>query len=160
MDVGAALGVIVLAGEGAEIDSLRRFAERLVTRPGTRVMIWSERDVEALSFPERSTSEVLPTEIEPQEAQGAVRQHAGKYRALWDWLRRQEAHEMTLSFREIEEILGTTLPPSNRQHLPHWYNYKGSAVARAIIDAGWKASRADLLAERVTFTRLRRRDPA
>ncbi len=44
-DAGVALGVIVLAGEGAKDASLRRFAELLVDRPGPRVLIWTADDV-------------------------------------------------------------------------------------------------------------------
>jgi len=47
-DSGVALGVIVLAGSG-EKDDLRRFAHALVDRPGTKVLIWTDDDVRALS---------------------------------------------------------------------------------------------------------------
>ena len=62
---------------------------------------------------------------------------------------------MKLTFSEIEEILGFPLPPSSRKHLPHWYGYGGSAVARAIHDAGYTASRANLKDETVEFIRRR-----
>jgi hypothetical protein len=58
-----------------------------------------------------------------------------------------------MSFSQIERILGFPLPPSSRKHLPHWYGYKGSAVARAIGDAGWKATKVDLNAQTVVFVR-------
>lgn len=83
----------------------------------------------------------------------APRSHHGKYVKLFDWLRRQQGPSVTVSFNKIEDILGFPLPPSSRRYLPHWYGYKGSAVARAIIDSGWKASEVNLTAERVTFTR-------
>jgi hypothetical protein len=47
-DAGVALGVIVLAGSGEKDESLRRFAQALVDRPGTKVLIWTESDVHAL----------------------------------------------------------------------------------------------------------------
>ena len=40
-------------------------------------------------------------------------------------------------------------------HLPHWYGYEGSAVARAIIDAGWRARNVDLANERLLLVRDR-----
>lgn len=48
-DAGVALGVIVLAGMDASEDSLRRFATALVDRPGPRILVWGEDDVEALA---------------------------------------------------------------------------------------------------------------
>ncbi len=159
LDVGAALGVIILAGEGTEIESLRHFAKRLVARPGSRIEIWSDADVEALVegrplIPNDAAAEVkqeLEEDTESVEAPGS----SGKYTALTRWLSEQQVPQLTLSFVEIEEVLGQSLPPSSRHHVAHWYGYKGSRVARAIIDAGWKASRADLAAERVTLTRQR-----
>ena len=80
--------------------------------------------------------------------------HHGKYAKLFDWLRAQRGNSVTVSFSAVEEVLGFDLPPSSRRHLPHWYGYKGSAVARAIIDSGWKATGVNLTAERVTFLKL------
>ena len=47
-DLGAALGVIVLLGDGKDVDATRRFASILVDRPGSRILVWSERDVDVL----------------------------------------------------------------------------------------------------------------
>jgi hypothetical protein len=79
--------------------------------------------------------------------------HNGKYRPLWDFLRESEESSHEMSFDEVERVLGFPLPPSSRHHQPHWYGYRGSAVARAIIDAGWKAQNVDLVNEEVTFVR-------
>ena len=81
-------------------------------------------------------------------------EHQGKYRALWQYLRELPVDETTMSFAEIEAVLGFRLPPSSRKHVPHWYGYEGSAVARAVVDAGWKARNADLVRERVSFARV------
>jgi hypothetical protein len=59
---------------------------------------------------------------------------------------------LEMTFAEIEE-LGFTLPPSCRTHVPHWFGTTGSAVARAIRAAGWRASRPNLAEETVTFER-------
>jgi len=68
------------------------------------------------------------------------------------WLVNQPDDRGDATFAEIEQVLGCPLPPSSRRHQPHWHSYEGSAVVRAIIDAGWKAS-VDMNAERVTFRR-------
>lgn len=79
--------------------------------------------------------------------------HSGKYAALTAWLRDQIRDEITMSFDDVEDILGMPLPPSSRMYQPHWHSQDGSAVARAIHAAGWKATRVNLLDERVTFIR-------
>jgi hypothetical protein len=83
-----------------------------------------------------------------------VPSHAGKYRALWQWLRSQENDEIQLAFTDVEQILGLALPPSARNHLTHWYACEGTALGRAIRDSGWKASQVNLTDERVTFLRV------
>jgi hypothetical protein len=88
-------------------------------------------------------------EAEPESGLG----HAGKYQALWGWLRQQDRDEIRLTFSEVEQILGMPLPPSARIHLPHWYGYEGTALGRAIRDAGWRATQVNLTAERVVFAR-------
>jgi hypothetical protein len=82
-----------------------------------------------------------------------VKEHTGKYRPLWQWLTRQEQPEIDATFSELEEVLGFPLPPSCREHQPHWYGYDGSAVARAIIDAGWRARNVNVANESLTLTR-------
>lgn len=81
-------------------------------------------------------------------------EHRGKYRALWEWLRAQDEPEIPMTFKRIEEIVGMPLPPSSRAHQPHWHSYDGSAVARALIDAGYKASRVDFQAETLVLIRV------
>jgi len=79
--------------------------------------------------------------------------HAGKYRPLWAWLSDQNRDEIMLHFSDVEQILGFPLPASARIHLPYWYGNDGTALGRAIRDAGWRASQVNLTHERVTFVR-------
>lgn len=76
---------------------------------------------------------------------------AGKYLALTDWLSKQPARPIEVSFADIERVLGFRLPPSSRQYVAHWHGSAGSRVATAIRDAGWKARYVDLRAERLTL---------
>lgn len=166
-DAGVALGVIVLAGEGDKNDSLRRFTELLVDRPGTQVLVWTAEDVRTLadqapvaaSAGTTAPSPVKnPTGPPPDAAQAASSlasaSHTGKYAPLHRWLRTQDRNPMSVTFAELEEVLGFPLPNSCRNHVPHWHSYEGSAVARAIIDAGWKASRVNLGDQTVTLKRF------
>lgn len=83
-------------------------------------------------------------------------QHTGKYRPLWQWLIEQHSDAVNLTFADVERVLGFPLPPSSRNHPAHWSGYDGSAVARAIVDAGWRAEGVDLNAQRLTLRRTRR----
>lgn len=80
--------------------------------------------------------------------------HTGKYRPLWQWLSSRTTQREEVSFAELEAILGFPLPPSAYEYQAHWSGYGGSAVARAIADAGWRA-RPNLAARRVVFERRR-----
>ena len=80
-------------------------------------------------------------------------EHTGKYRALWQWLTRQQQTRIQTTFGDLEEVIGFSLPRSSRDHEPHWYIYQGSAVARAIIDAGWRARDVNLSAETLTLVK-------
>jgi hypothetical protein len=96
-------------------------------------------------------SAVAPEPAEPELLRPQLDEHSGKYSALFAWLQEQDAPEVSTTFGSIEDLLGFSLPPSSRDHLTHWYSYDGSAVARAVIDAGWKATGVDLTAGTVTF---------
>lgn len=98
--------------------------------------------------------EPAATPADPDDDDDVVaEEHTGKYQALWRWLNDQDADEIHLSFAQVEQILDLPLPPSARTHLPHWYGYEGTALGRAIRDAGWKASQVSLEAEKVVFVR-------
>jgi hypothetical protein len=134
------------------VESTRRFASQLVDRPGTRI-VWSEEDVHALVTGDLEDLEELQAAEPLIAASAGPTEHRGKYRPLWEWLRTQTESPVTASFSQIERELGFTLPPSSRRHLPHWYGYTGTAVGRAIRDAGWRARHVDLDAESVVFER-------
>jgi uncharacterized protein DUF262/uncharacterized protein DUF1524 len=115
-------------------------------RPAASVrpqQLWSPSSTDLVNYTEDDDSEAAPLDL-----------HTGKYRALWRWLRQQPGDDMSLSFAQVEHILDGPLPPSARSHLPHWYGYKGTALGRAIRDAGWKATHVDLIDERVTFVQV------
>jgi hypothetical protein len=160
-DAAVSLGVIVLAGADAKDASLRRFAVSLVDRPGSRVAVWTQDDVRALAAGDPTTTAVAEaaaaaaaataqTETDSPGNSGGV-EHTGRYRPLWAWLRNHERREVRLAFAEIERAMGMALPESSRAHVAHWHSYQGSAVARAIIDAGWHASLVDLSSGMVTL---------
>jgi len=94
-----------------------------------------------------------PTAGAAEDASAGSASHEGKYRELWQWLRQQEDDRIDVTFDQVEAILGLPLPPSSRAHLVHWYGYDGTAVGRAIRDAGWRPRKVNLASETLTFLR-------
>ena len=134
----------------AELETFRRrFETRLAELDTERSLL--TRDIRRIN----DTLEVLAGRSGDEEAAASSRivDHSGKYRALWQELTRRDGSTWKASFSEIENFLGFRLPPSSRKHLPHWYGYEGSAVARAIHDAGWRATNVNLDNETVVFRR-------
>ena len=83
----------------------------------------------------------------------AVLEYTGKYRPLWKELCSRQDATWPTTFVEIESILGFPLPASSRKHLPHWYGAGGSSVARAILAAGWRATKVNLDNETLILAR-------
>jgi hypothetical protein len=163
LDLQPALGVIVLLGEGQDVESTRRFAKHMVDRRGARIEVWSESDVLALAGDAGEQAARLLSDVATPESplpgmevgHSSLREltHSGKYTRLGAWLASHADDRVRLRFDEIEEILGFPLPPSSRKHAAHWHSYEGSAVVRAIHDVGWKVGRLDLPGEVVIFER-------
>ena len=81
---------------------------------------------------------------------------AGKYQPLHAHLRRSGEEQVTLSFTEIEALLGSALPGSARTSRAWWSNRsKGALQAATWMSAGYHVMELDLAGERVTFRRLR-----
>ena|ERR1700693_6159515 len=67
----------------------------------------------------------------------------GKYSALGDFLRRQKADEIPMTFDRIEKVSGTALPPSARRYRAWWSNNSRNSV---MTKACWRlGSRAHKL---------------
>jgi hypothetical protein len=78
-----------------------------------------------------------------------------KYDPLSAYLRGRPGNRATLSFSDVEAVLGQPLPASAYRHRAWWANEsKGAHVeAWAWLDAGWKVEDVNLTAQRVTFGR-------
>ena len=78
-----------------------------------------------------------------------------KYEPLAERLLRvpSSQHTVTLTFAEIEETIGSTLPKSARQYR-EWWNYERHPQPVQKVawqGAGWVVHAVDLVTERVTF---------
>ena len=100
---------------------------------------------------------VRPPASKPEKSTASAEEarpgHSGKYQALWRWLDDNSADEVRLTFDEVEQILGLPLPPSARDYQTHWKGYSGTALGRAIRDAGWRAVTVGLDEQRVVLQR-------
>lgn len=80
----------------------------------------------------------------------------GKYEPLAEQLRRRDDDSWTVSFAEVEQILGFPLPASARAYREWWANQRsgGHSQTRGWQDAGWQVWKVDLPGERATFRRV------
>lgn len=157
LDLGAAVGVIVPLGEGDDVEATRRFARALIDRPGSPVLAWDAEDLAEIDGqalhgggPAATSAPEQPSSAPPR---GPNSQHRGKYAGLWRWLQGQPDDQLRLSFEQVEEIIGAPLPTSCRAYAAHWHSYDGSAVARAILDAGWRGTDVSLSRQELVLRR-------
>lgn len=83
----------------------------------------------------------------------------GKYDALFEHLNGipPDVKEITLSFEEIEKILGFQLPTSAHRHRAWWSNtFQGHPHAKAWLEAGWVVDRISPDSKQVRFRRSSR----
>lgn len=78
-----------------------------------------------------------------------------KYYGLSDYLKHQNKKIITLSFNNIEDIIGADLPPSAFKHHAWWSNDKIThSQARSWIYVGWRTFNIDLYRKLVTFKKF------
>jgi hypothetical protein len=77
----------------------------------------------------------------------------GRYEMLHRHLAGLAEREVSLSFDEIERLIGRSLPASARQHRAWWSNGSHSH-SRAWLDAGYEVAGVDQRAGRVRFRRV------
>jgi hypothetical protein len=85
---------------------------------------------------------------------GRVR--SGQYRLLYDYLENRYANTVVLTFSEIEDLLGFTLPDLASLRQEWWTNADRDTAGRSYSDAWILASRTarpNLLARNVVFER-------
>ncbi len=79
----------------------------------------------------------------------------GKYDPLTRFLVGRRTTEVPMSFKEIETVLGTALPPSKQY--PAWWsnNPSNNVMTKAWLEAGFQTERVDIGSERLVFRRVR-----
>jgi hypothetical protein len=100
------------------------------------------------------------------DVEAVVTDLRSKYARLTAFLREQTASTIAMTFEQVEDVLGASLPPSARTSIPYWSRMK-TALGPAIVAGGYRPSNVDLWNERVIFARspvrtigpVRRRPP-
>jgi len=125
----------------------------------------TETSRELLAVGERSTSYQVREEdigqVVPLEE--ALGPGDSRYARLAIWLQGLPARRdrVELTFKEIEEIVGSELPSSARRHSSWWANDSVShAQSREWLDAGWRKAQINMAEQRVTFVRVKSREKA
>ena len=79
-----------------------------------------------------------------------------KYAPLFRHLAALDTHRWPATFREVEAILGFSLPNSARIHRPWWSNQANGGHSHALAwhAAGWKTCAVDLVEESLVFERI------
>ena len=77
-----------------------------------------------------------------------------KYSPLGDYLRKQRATRVSMTFAEIERLIGAKLP--NSQRYPAWWsnNPFNNVMTQVWLDAGFKTEEVDVESRKLVFRRL------
>jgi hypothetical protein len=80
----------------------------------------------------------------------------GKYTPLTEFLSRQVASEVAMTFAQIERVIDAKLPPKAQKHRAWWSNSPSNSVmTKAWLDAGFRSERVDMEGRRLVFRRVK-----
>jgi len=74
-----------------------------------------------------------------------------RYEKLMEFFRKQNANRITLTFNQIEEIIGFPLYPSAREHPQYWNTSLTHTITRSWEETGYKKDMVDLKSEIIVF---------
>ena len=81
---------------------------------------------------------------------------AGKYRCLYEYLEKRYANTVVLTFRQLEDLLGCSLPDLARTD-PEWWTSADISSAEVSYSDAWtlasRTARPNLMAQTVAFER-------
>jgi hypothetical protein len=103
----------------------------------------------------RDLERVTPSERRQVVSKANAPQNLGKYQRLYEYLRDRFANRVVLTFAEIEDLLGSSLPDAARSDL-QWWEGPAAALASEQSDAWTLANRhaeVNFPAGRVVFDR-------
>ena len=84
-----------------------------------------------------------------------------KYAALEVHLRESGQDSVTMTFAEIERVIGADLPPSAFKHRPWWSNNpSNSVITHSWLKAGYKSENVDMAGKTLDFVKTAQYPPA
>jgi hypothetical protein len=76
------------------------------------------------------------------------------YDPLGQYLMKNAALRIPMTFREVESVLGRKLPSSAYRHRPWWANEaRGHSHAKAWLEAGYETQQVDMVGKKLVFVR-------
>ncbi|MFL5237299.1 MAG: hypothetical protein ACJ8EL_06790 [Rhizomicrobium sp.] len=78
----------------------------------------------------------------------------GKYDGLGAYLRAQAREHVPMTFAEIERVVGTKLPVSQRYQAWWSNNTSNNVMTRIWLDAGYRTEQVDTAAKKLVFRRI------
>ena len=80
----------------------------------------------------------------------------GKYEPLGQFLKKQKADRVKMSFAEIEELIGAKLPKSSKSHRAWWSNNPtNNVMTKEWLNAGFETADVELVSERLVFRKTK-----
>ena len=107
------------------------------------------------------STEVGPEEVNPVDDE--IEPGEGRYAKLAVWLEKTapSQEDVALTFNQVEDIVGSALPASARDHRSWWANDSVSHPwSKKWLEVGWRVSALSLSDELVTFSRNQEREAA
>ena len=84
-----------------------------------------------------------------------------KYAALETYLRESGQEAISMTFGDIEKIIGADLPPSAFKHRPWWSNNQSnSVITSSWLKAGYKTENVDMAGEKLVFVKTAQYPPS
>lgn len=74
-----------------------------------------------------------------------------KYRNLTEYFMNNASKSVSLSFRDIENLIGCPLPNSARIHRAFWANTTTHSIAHGWLAAGYKVVDVNMTSEQIVF---------
>lgn len=93
--------------------------------------------------------------IEGAGSEKSGRTKLSKFENLSAFFAEMKRDSITLTFSEIEKILGFRLSPSAREVKQYWSNSDSHSIAQCWLRYGYKTYAVDLAKETVSFRKLR-----
>lgn len=85
----------------------------------------------------------------------------GVYWKLSEHLQAQRARVLSMTFADVEHVLGRRLPPSALRYSAWWANNaRGHSHSRAWLEAGWRTEQVDIDGKRLVFRQEQTRGAA